>query len=52
MSCASSAGNAELFPPQRAQAQQQDSDHEDEGGKADEEADFDRLHARILPVPP
>jgi len=33
-----------------AEAQQQEGDHEEEGGKAGEEADFDRMHARILPA--
>jgi hypothetical protein len=38
-------GQTQLFAPQRMDAQQQENNHGDEDGKAEEEADFDRLHA-------
>jgi hypothetical protein len=37
-------GQLPLFAPQRTEAQQQQNSHEDEGGKAEEKADFDRTH--------
>jgi hypothetical protein len=41
-------GQAELRPLECAQALQQEERDQDEGGKAKEEADFDRIHGRII----